>query len=803
MAFLRSFILAFIYLTGAVTLVWSIFPDISYADPGPGGEDDDPGDDDDDIDEDFDDDEDDIDEDFYDDEPEIDEPEIDEPEIDEPEIDEPEIDEPEVDEPEVDEPEVDEPEVDEPDVDEPEVDEPEVDEPEVDEPEVDEPEVDEPEVDEPEVDEPDVDEPEVDEPEVDEPEVDEPDVDEPEVDEPEVDEPEVDEPEVDEPEVDVPDVDEPEVDEPDVDEPEDGEPEVDDSNGDEPDVDEPEVDDSTDDEPDVDEPDVDEPEVDDSTDDEPDVDEPEVDEPDVDDSTDDDVDDDNSGSGSSGSGSDDDDDNDDDNSGSGNSGSGSDDDDDVDDDNSGSGSSGSGSDDDDDNDDDNSGSGSSGSGSDDDDDNDDGNSGSGNSGSGNSGSGNSGSGSSNSGSGNSGSGNSGSGNSGSGNSGSGSSNSGSGIANKGPGSNELSADSFDAQQDEDGNLAVLGEWLVLVNPRELNDLSQRGYTASETTYLGGLDKILARIEAPNGYNFRRVQRDFSNLSPSTQVDFNHLYTTKSGKSHTTGTGIVPRAVLDVAPKDLGANLKIGMIDTGIMTDHAVFTGARIKTQDFVSYQFQRPKHGTSVASILVGEAGEYKGLVPRAELYAASVFFKSPTGGERATTENLVQALDWMVENDVQIINMSLAGPSNAVLDAAIKRAQSKGAIIIAAVGNEGPSAKPLYPAGYKDVIAVTAVNGQNNIYRLANRGTHVDFAAPGVAIRNASGNGTYQTSSGTSFAAPFAAVILAVAYTSYDKPTQQVIRELQSNALDLGTQGFDPVYGYGLIKPLPNPTKK
>jgi hypothetical protein len=379
-------------------------------------------------------------------------------------------------------------------------------------------------------------------------------------------------------------------------------------------------------------------------------------------------------------------------------------------------------------------------------------------------------------------------------------NSGSENENRGEGSNEQSAESFAARQDDDDNFAILGEWLVLVDPYELSNLSSRGYSAREINYLAGLDKMLARIEAPAGYNLGRVQRDMAEFSPTTQIDYNHLYGTKSGSGEVAGNGVEPRAVLDTAAFDLGANLKIGMIDTSIRTDHGAFTNAHLTTRDFVSYNFKRPKHGTSVASILIGETDTYRGLLPKAELYAASVFFNAPTGGEKATTENLVQALDWMVKNEVKVINMSLAGPSNAVLNAAIKNAQAHGAIIVAAVGNDGPAAKPLYPAAYPDVIAVTAVNNRNNIYRLANRGPHIDFSAPGVAIRNAAANNTFKASSGTSFASPFAAVILAVSTATYDKSSQDIITQLQENALDLGVAGFDPIYGYGLIKPLPIP---
>ena len=100
-------------------------------------------------------------------------------------------------------------------------------------------------------------------------------------------------------------------------------------------------------------------------------------------------------------------------------------------------------------------------------------------------------------------------------------------------------------------------------------------------------------------------------------------------------------------------------------------------------------------------------------------------------------------------------------------------------------------------VIAVTAVNKNNAVYRYANRGKHVDFAAPGVAIRNAAGTKTYQSSSGTSFASPFVAVVLAISDAQSENTNEALLKELIENAEDLGVAGFDPIYGNGLIRPL------
>jgi subtilisin family serine protease len=202
-------------------------------------------------------------------------------------------------------------------------------------------------------------------------------------------------------------------------------------------------------------------------------------------------------------------------------------------------------------------------------------------------------------------------------------------------------------------------------------------------------------------------------------------------------------------------------------------------------------------SILAGAAPDYNGLLPQAEIFAASVFFVGPDGADAATTVGLVRALDWMTANNVPVVNMSLTGPDNAILHRAIENAYAQGTIVVAAVGNAGPAAKPLYPAGYDHVVAVTAVSRLKKIYRLANRGDYVDFAAPGVDVLHAAEDGRFVTSSGTSMASPFVAAVLAISIGGDGKLNEETLGEIAASAEDLGEKGFDAVYGNGLIRPL------
>ena len=86
----------------------------------------------------------------------------------------------------------------------------------------------------------------------------------------------------------------------------------------------------------------------------------------------------------------------------------------------------------------------------------------------------------------------------------------------------------------------------------------------------------------------------------------------------------------------------------------------------------------------------------------------------------------------VAVINLSLAGPDNPILERAISDASTAGIPLVAAVGNAGPRSVPLFPAGYDAVVAVTAIDRNERIYRRAVQGPHVDLAAPGVSIPTA-----------------------------------------------------------------------
>jgi subtilisin family serine protease len=155
-----------------------------------------------------------------------------------------------------------------------------------------------------------------------------------------------------------------------------------------------------------------------------------------------------------------------------------------------------------------------------------------------------------------------------------------------------------------------------------------------------------------------------------------------------------------------------------------------------------------------------------------------------------------MVSQKIQVVNMSLAGPPNEVLGVMIDRLSRQGQIVIAAVGNDGPASRPLYPAAFEPVVAVTAVDRQSQVYRWANRGPQVDVAAWGVGSVVARDKGGYAEESGTSFAAPVVAAAIAELLANGAPNAAAALKSLIASAEDLGPKGRDDTFGYGLVKP-------
>lgn len=351
------------------------------------------------------------------------------------------------------------------------------------------------------------------------------------------------------------------------------------------------------------------------------------------------------------------------------------------------------------------------------------------------------------------------------------------------------------ERDPRGNPIVRSE-VVAVAPTDaaLDRARAAGFSIARDRTFGALGVRVVVLDAPSGLSTRRALAQLRRLDPAGTYDFNHLYSESGAESTTEGNAdrSAPGGSVREAEAVVGAATpRVGLIDSGIEVHHPVFNDVPIQVHGCDGAAVPS-EHGTAVGSLLVGRAAEFHGSLPSGALFAADVYCAAPTGG---AVDAIVEAFDWLVHEGVPVINVSLVGPPNALLATVVHRVVARGFIIVAAVGNDGPAAPPLYPAAYPGVIGVTGVDAHRHVLMEAERGAQVQFAAPGADMAAAALPRAYALVRGTSFAAPLVAGLLA---RSLDAPTPadaaRAIEELRRHAIDLGARGLDPVYGYGLV---------
>lgn len=201
-------------------------------------------------------------------------------------------------------------------------------------------------------------------------------------------------------------------------------------------------------------------------------------------------------------------------------------------------------------------------------------------------------------------------------------------------------------------------------------------------------------------------------------------------------------------------------------------------------------HGTHVAGIVAARNNTIGvvGVAPDATLYAVKVLSDAGSG----YTSDIIQGLDWCAAHGIKVASMSLGGGGTTSLQAACDRAFSQGVVLVAAAGN---SAGPvMYPAAYSSVIAVSATDSRDLRASFSNYGPQIAVAAPGVSIYSTYKGGSYASMSGTSMACPHVSGAAALAWASGLTSAQAVRDRLTTTAEDLGAQGFDTGFGYGLV---------
>lgn len=333
-------------------------------------------------------------------------------------------------------------------------------------------------------------------------------------------------------------------------------------------------------------------------------------------------------------------------------------------------------------------------------------------------------------------------------------------------------------RDPRGELVVRAEVVALDITDEALALALRNqFVVRRTQDLPDLGVKVTVLQTPEGMSASRGLKQLRKLDPAGTYDFNHVYLDSAGEK--------PSAPDDAkaGTQVYGGPGRVGLIDGGVDIRHQVFEGIRFQHSGCDGEVVASP-HGTAVAYLLISRNAV-------GEIYAADVYCDSPTGG---ALDAVAAALGWMARERVAVINVSLVGPRNKLMERIVKTLVDRGHLIVAAVGNDGPAAPPLYPASYDGVIGVTAVDKNHRVLIEACRGKQVDFAAQGSDLdAAAAAPNVFVPVRGTSFAAPIITALLGMDLHAPDPvKSQQVLAKWNGVANDLGRRGRDEVYGQG-----------
>lgn len=199
----------------------------------------------------------------------------------------------------------------------------------------------------------------------------------------------------------------------------------------------------------------------------------------------------------------------------------------------------------------------------------------------------------------------------------------------------------------------------------------------------------------------------------------------------------------------GRQIKVGVIDTGIDFKHPALRGSIIPGINLVNKGMPPNDdngHGTHIAGTIAASNPNHGmiGVAPNALIAPIKAFDENGS----AYVSDIIQAIDWCVKNDMDVINMSFGMRTRSkAMQNAVIRAFNKGIIIVASSGNESKKKAIDYPARYSHTIAVGATNALRKIAPFSNRGIYIDIYAPGDRIISSWVNGDYHEMSGTSMA--------------------------------------------------------
>ncbi len=254
----------------------------------------------------------------------------------------------------------------------------------------------------------------------------------------------------------------------------------------------------------------------------------------------------------------------------------------------------------------------------------------------------------------------------------------------------------------------------------------------------------------------------------------------------------------------GTGINVAVIDTGIDETHPDLMSQILTATTVLSSPHDGNGHGTHVAGIIAAQANNGIGVAGLA-FGARILSIKALDDNGSGTYSDVASAIVLATDLGAKIINLSLGGPNpSQTLSDAVNYALAHDVLVVAASGNSGANSL-LYPAAIPGVLAVGSTNSSDTRSTFSNYGSGLGITAPGEGIvstlpcpsssEDPTCSSGYGTKTGTSMATPMASGLAALVWSVRPGLTAAQVKDiLQRTAVDLGSLGWDPQYGYGRI---------
>lgn len=269
----------------------------------------------------------------------------------------------------------------------------------------------------------------------------------------------------------------------------------------------------------------------------------------------------------------------------------------------------------------------------------------------------------------------------------------------------------------------------------------------------------------------------------------------------------------------GEGVRIAVLDTGVDGSHPVLEGAVTAGTDVSGsggdggpVEQVAQEHGTLVASLAAGrgeptgsrEDSGVVGVAPEAEILSVSMNLAISDDGSTELEDQVIEAVDWAIENDADIINMSFSMPDAQQWpeswDEAFLRAEQEDVLIVAAAGNRMSGHWSVgAPATVPGVLTVAGVDENGSVSEDASsQGISIDISAAAEPLVGAIPEDGYAEWTGTSGAAPIVSGAAALVRAAHPELSAAEVRQrlmATASAADEGAaEGRDPVYGRGIL---------